>query len=154
MPFTVALPRLTAGRVAIVVILSIVLLLALYGKPLAPRIWKLNAMLQDDPVLAAYPYEFRVVIFLNGIATLTRPYTDTSDPRVFLTHINPALAGLRLDDPAMRRAEQALKDQEDRAIGLLLDQPDVESVNWLLDQAWYNRNQVPLPAGVELGSGL
>lgn len=146
MPSIVALPRLTAGRVTLAVIALIVLLLVLYGRNLTPRIWEMNAMLRDDPVLAAYPYNFRVVNFLNGIATLTRPYTDSSGPKAFLAKVDPTLAGLGADDPAMRSAEQALKEKEYRAIGLLLDQPDVDSVIWFLDQAWYTRNKVPLPA--------
>ena len=146
MPSTVALPRLTAGRVTLAIIALIVLLLVLYGGNLTPRVWEMNAMLRDDPVLAAYPYEFRVANFLNGTVALTRPYTDTSGPMVFLAKINPALAGLGSDNPAMRSAEQTLKEHEYRAIGLLLDQPDVDSVNWWLDQAWYARNNVPLPA--------
>jgi hypothetical protein len=110
----------------------------------------MNSMLRDDPVLAAYPYEFRVVNYLNGVVTLTRPYTDTTGPRAFLVKTNPALASLGSDDPGMRNAEQALKEQEYRAIGLLLDQPDVDSVSWLLDQAWYTNNEVPLPAEADL----
>jgi hypothetical protein len=146
MSSTLALPRLTAGRVALAAIAVIVLLLLLYGGNLTPRVWQMNAMLRDDPVLAAYPYEFRVVNYLNGTASLTRPYTDASGPMVFLAKINPALAGLGSDDPAIRSAERTLKEHEYRAIGLLLDQPDVDSVNWWLDRAWYTRNNVPLPA--------
>jgi hypothetical protein len=153
MPPTVASTRFTAGRVTLAVIALIALLLIFYGRHLMPRIWEMNEMLRTDPVLASYPYEFRVVNYLNGVATITRPYTDASGPGAFLTHINPALAGLGKDDAAMRSAEQALRQQEERAISLLLDQPDVDSVNWWLDQAWYTRNKVPLPAEVSLQEG-
>jgi hypothetical protein len=154
MPSTVAMPRLTAGRITLAVIAVIVLLLVVYGKHLVPRTWEMSFMLRDDPVLAAYPYRFRVVNYLNGVVTLTRPYTDATGPRVFLVKINPALASLGSDDPAMRNAEQTLKEHEYRAIGLLLDQPDVDSVIWLLDQAWYTNNDVPLPADADLHTGL
>jgi hypothetical protein len=146
MPTTVPPSPIKAGRITLVVIALIALLLVFYGRNLVPRIWEMNAMLREDPVLAAYPYEFRVVNFLNGIAAVTRPYTDALGPKLFLTHIQPALAGLGSDDPAMHSAEQALKEHEYRAIQLLLDQPDVDSVIWYLDQAWYTRNKVALPA--------
>lgn len=146
MSTTVAPPPLRAGRITLVVVALIALLLVLYGRHLVPRIWEMNAMLREDPVLAAYPYEFRVVNFLNGVATVTRPYTDALGPNLFLTHIEPALMGLGPDDPAIRSAEQVLKEHEYRAIQLLLDQPDVDTVNWYLDQAWYTRNKVVLPA--------
>jgi hypothetical protein len=153
MSTTVTLPRLTGGRIALVVTALIVLLLVFYGRNFVPRTWELNEMLRNDPVLAAYPYEFRVVNFLNGVATVTRPYTDAFGPETFLLQIDPALAGLGSDDPALRTAEQALQAQESRAVGLLLGQPDVQSVDWWLDQAWYTRNEVPLPGEVGNQSG-
>ena len=154
MSSTVALPRYTARRViAAAIVALIVLLLVFYGKHLKPRIWEINEMLRSDPVLAAYPYEFRVVNFLNGIATVTRPFTDTSGPTAFLVRTNPALAGLSPDDPAMRSAAEALGQHVSHARELLLAQPDIESVDWWLDQAWFSHNKVPLPPEAELPPG-
>ncbi|MCG6984966.1 MAG: hypothetical protein LJE61_07185 [Thiocapsa sp.] len=113
---------------------------------LSPRIWQLNDVLKQDPVLADYPYDFRAVEFLRGIATLTRPYDAEVPAAIFLTTTDPALSGKPADDPALLAAEERLREHEMRAISLMLAEPDVSSVVWSLDRAWFGRRGIPLPS--------
>lgn len=141
-PFPRIGPR---GLVVAAVAVAIVLLVFYYREALTPRSAQLNAMLRDDPVVAAFPYRPRVVSFLGGVVSVTRPYSDASGPAAFLAHIDPSLRNLPPDAPAVRAAEQALRDFEMHVFALLVDQPDVDSLTWWLDRAWYSRNRVPLP---------
>jgi hypothetical protein len=110
-----------------------------------PRIWQLNAALQQDPMLAEYPYEFRALLFLNGIVTLTRPYDGDVAVTDALVAIDPTLAGKPADDPAVLAARDLLQRHEMHAIFLMLAEPDVTSVVWSLDRAWVNRQGIALP---------
>lgn len=113
---------------------------------LSPRIWQLNDILKQDPTLAEYPYDFRAIEFLRGIATLTRPYDAGVPVSIFLTTIDPALAGKPPDDPAWVAAEDRLRQHEMHAISLMLAEPDVSSVMWALDRAWFGRRGIPIPS--------
>jgi hypothetical protein len=111
-----------------------------------PRIWQLNAVLKQDPMLAEYPYEFRALLFLNGVVTLTRPYDDDVPVTEALAAIDPTLAGKPADDPAVLAARDRLQRHEMHAIFLMLAEPDVGSIIWSLDRAWLNRRGVALPS--------
>jgi hypothetical protein len=109
-----------------------------------PRIWQLNAALKQDPMLSEYPYEFRALLFLNGIVTLTRPYDADVAVTDALVAIDPTLAGKPADDPAVLAARDLLQRHEMHAIFLMLAEPDVTSVIWSLDRAWLNRRGIAL----------
>ena len=112
----------------------------------SPRIWQLNELLKQDDMLAAYPYEFRALLFLNGIVTLKRPHDAAIPVAVALGALEPAVAGKSPDDPAMVAARDRLQRHEMRAIELMLEQPDVHSVIWSLDRAWLNGKGISLPS--------
>lgn len=116
------------------------------GASLKPRIWQLNQTLKQDPKLAEYPYDFRALMFLHGVVTLTRPYDDQVPVVGFLAAQDPSLAGKPADDPAVVAAAERLRDLEMHAIGLMLAQPDVNSVLWALDRARLSKLGVALPA--------
>jgi len=109
-----------------------------------PRIWQLNEVLEQDPVLAEYPYKFRALLFLNGVVTLTSPHASEVPLRPFLNRIDPSLADKPADAPEVAEAERAFRAVERHAVQVMLAQPDVNSVIWGLDRAWYHQNQVPL----------
>ncbi|MCO5761713.1 MAG: hypothetical protein NHG36_09415, partial [Chromatiaceae bacterium] len=66
-----------------------------------PRVWELNDLLAAEPVVAAYPYAFRVTKFNDGIATLSTPRSFAFPAIRFLPILEPELANLAQDDPRM-----------------------------------------------------
>ncbi len=137
---------LTRNSILISIVLFVLLIVSIgwghFG--VRPRIWELNDMLQQDPVLANYPYQFRVVEFLNGVATLTSPHANEVPIEPFLQTIDPALADKASNDPAIRAAAQRLTEDEMRAVTLMTSEPDVDSVVWSLDRAWYHKHGIRL----------
>ena len=101
-----------------------------------PRVWELNDVLEAEPVVATYPYAFRVTEFSDGIATLSTPRSFNFPAVRFLPILEPELANLAQDDPRMVAAQQRLIDAQKRAMELVQAQPDVRGVRWELDIAW------------------
>ncbi|MGQ9660440.1 MAG: hypothetical protein ACUVQI_10240 [Thermochromatium sp.] len=122
----------------------LIVTLSWHNDELRPRIWRLNEILEQDPVLAEYPYHFRALLFLNGVVTLTSPHASGVPLRTFLNRIDPLLADKPDDAPEVIAAEQRFRAVEDQAVKVMLAQPDVVSVIWSLDRAWYHDHQVPL----------
>lgn len=140
--------RLTRNALIVSALLLMLLTLSLTWNrfDLRPRIWQLNAILENDPVLKNYPYHFRALLFQNGIVTLSSPHASERPVEPFLKAIDPALAnpapaGAEL---AMEAARARLWRQELHAIALMTAQPDVDAVVWSLDRAWYRRHGLPL----------
>ena len=101
-----------------------------------PGVDSMNAMLEADPLVAAYPYQFRVVAFSDGVATMRTPRSFDIPAYRFLQVIYPNLNGLREDDPQMIAAQQALVDAQKRSMDLIEALPEVDSVHWELDVRW------------------
>jgi hypothetical protein len=101
-----------------------------------PHAADLNSVLDADPDLAGYVYDFRVVDFSNGVATLSSPRSFDFPAMRFLELVQPELAGKAQDDPAMLAAQQQLIAHQKRAQMLILAQPDVDRVDWRLDVRW------------------
>jgi hypothetical protein len=101
-----------------------------------PRVWEINEMLESDPTLSEYVYQFRVVDFDNGVAILSTPRSFDVPAMRFLEIVQPGLAGKAQDDPAMIAAQQDLIDHQKRAQGLVQALPDVQRVDWRLDVKW------------------
>jgi len=101
-----------------------------------PRIWEINDMLEADPQVGSYVYQFRVVDLNAGVATLSTPRSFEVPAMRFLEIVQPSVAGKGQDDPAMIAAQQDLIDHQKRAQGLVLALADVERVEWQLDVKW------------------
>lgn len=101
-----------------------------------PRVWEINEMLESDPKLSAYAYQFRVVDFDNGLAILSTPRSFDMPALRFLEIVQPGLTGKAQDDPAMIAAQQDLIAHQKRAQGLVQALPDVQRVDWRLDVKW------------------
>jgi len=112
-----------------------------------PKVWELNEALESDPVITDYPYQFRVVGFQDGVATLSTPRSFQVPAIRFLQIIHPELAGLDQGDPKMVAAQQDLIDHQKRAQGVILAQSGVDSVTWELDVQWLADHGVQVPAG-------
>ncbi|ADC61634.1 hypothetical protein [Allochromatium vinosum] len=125
-------------------LIFLIVSLTWHNDELRPRIWQLNEVLEQDPELAEYPYDFKVLLFLNGVVTLTSPQASDVPLRPFLNRIDPSLADKSADAPEVVEAERRFRAIEMQAIRVMLSQSDVESVVWSLDRAWYHKNRVPL----------
>ncbi|MCF7983719.1 MAG: hypothetical protein K9L70_04895 [Thiohalocapsa sp.] len=137
---------------SIVLALIVLVLLAWWASSVwQPRVWELNEMLEADPQLSDYPYQFRVVDVEQGTATLSTPRSFKVPAMRFLEIIEPGVAGKAQDDPAMLAAQQDLIDHQKRAQGLVLAQPDVERVDWELDVKWLAAHGVHAPVGGQPG---
>ncbi|NEX23246.1 hypothetical protein G3480_23605 [Thiorhodococcus mannitoliphagus] len=101
-----------------------------------PKVWELDEVLTSDPTLVDYPYQFRVRSLDNGTAIISTPRSFDIPAIRFLEIINPKLAGKAQDDPEMIAAQQDLIDHQKRAMGLILAQPGVDTVDWQLDTQW------------------
>ncbi len=101
-----------------------------------PKAAELDAVLDADPDLASYVYDFRVVDFSDGVATISSPRSFDFPAMRFLELVKPELAGKAQDDPAMLGAQQELIAHQKRAQTLILAQPDVDRVDWRLDVRW------------------
>lgn len=122
---------------SIVLGLILVLALGLWIKSVwQPRVWELNALLESDPTLMDYPYQFRLRALQDGVAILSTPRNQAVPAYRFLQIIHPKLAGKDQNDPAMVEAQQGLIEHQKRAQVLMLGQPDVERVDWELDVKW------------------
>lgn len=117
-------------------LIVIVLIVLVVRSSWQPRVGEINAMLQTDPLVTNYPYQFRVVSFDDGVATMLTPRSFDVPAHRFLEIIYPQLYGLPEDAPAMAAAQQALVDAQKRAMELVEGLPDVKAVHWSLDVRW------------------
>ena len=101
------------------------------------RVSELNDLLEDDQMLADYPYQFRVISLNNGIAKLSSPRSAAMPAITFLGIIYPELKGSTAQEPDMIRAQKDLADHQMHAKNLIVEQADVSSTHWVLDRDWY-----------------
>jgi hypothetical protein len=101
-----------------------------------PRVWEINRILESDPAVADYPYQFRLLSLENGVATLSTPRSADFPAIQFLPIVYPELAGLRDDHPSVVKAQQSLVAHQKRAMDVVQALPDVQSVTWGLDVQW------------------
>ncbi|QIK37855.1 hypothetical protein GWK36_07500 [Caldichromatium japonicum] len=123
----------------------LIVTLSWHNDELRPRIWRLNEILEQDPMLASYPYRFRALVFLNGTVTLSSPHALERPLRPFLDRIEPALTGKPDNAPEVQDAERRFRSVEAHAVEMMMNEPDVQTVNWALDRAWYHQNGIELP---------
>jgi hypothetical protein len=110
-----------------------------------PEAGRLNELLQADRDLAAYPYPFRVVSVNDGVALMSSPRSFEVPVVRFLAVVKPGLAGKADNDPEVMAAQAELARHQKRAQKLVQDQPEVRSVRWVLDKAWYAERGIYLP---------
>ena len=102
-----------------------------------PRVGGINARLEQDPLVSAYPYRFRVLGLSNGVARVSTPRSFEMPVMRFLAVIRPDLAGKAQDDPQMMAAQAELVRVQKRVVKIVTSQPDVKRIRWELDRPWY-----------------
>lgn len=111
-----------------------------------PDAWDLDSVLASDPKISSYPYRFRVVSLDNGVATLSTPRSFDIPAYRFLAIIHPNLTNKADNDPEVIAAQQDLIDHQKHAQGLILAQPQVQSVQWELDTQWLAARGISVPS--------
>lgn len=112
-----------------------------------PGASKLNALLDADAELAAYPYPFRVESLKDGVATLKSPRSFEVPVIRFLAIIDPGLAGKEANHPDVMAAQDALVHHQKRAQEIVERQPEVKAVHWALDREWYAERGLTIQSG-------
>ena len=124
--------------VAFVIILDI----ALFYKSGGTR--DLNNLLENDALLAEYPYPFRVFSLDDGIAELSTPRSSEVPVERIIGAIYPELKNSTAESPGYMRAQKDLATHQAYAKGLVLQDPSVNEVIWKLDTAWLTQHGVQL----------
>lgn len=101
------------------------------------RVGQLNDLLQADPQLAAYPYQFRVLSLDDGVAEMSSPRSAQVPVVQFLRIVYPELGHTSVTDDAMMAAQDRLASLQSHAGKLVAGQPDVQSIRWSIDKKWY-----------------
>ncbi len=138
-------PKRTTILVIAMFAIPLFLLWISWGGGLVPQVYLLNKAMREDPALADYPYQFRAVLLASGLATVTRPYSVDVPPTLFLAVVNPELANKAPDDPTVAAAIAELKRHEQIATEIIVSHPEADTVEWVLDRAWYHKNGIELP---------
>lgn len=107
-----------------------------------PRVGEINALLSADPLLAEYPYPFRVRALEDGVAVMGSPRSAEVPVMRFLRAAFPALQESAVDEPAMMAAQDELAERQSRAAELVRGQPDVRGVRWEIDTQWYRQRGI------------
>jgi hypothetical protein len=130
-------------------LLALIILLAAgaayYFSQLDRRVGEINARLAASPVLADYPYRFRVLSLNNGVAVVTSPRSAQMGPMHFLRVLDASLNDKDVLHPDMMAAQQTLAEKQLEAERIVRAEPDVERVRWQLDERWYAEHGIFLP---------
>jgi hypothetical protein len=132
--------RFTRIYVAILGVVALVVLVAVFYE--SPKVGALNALLSDEAELAQYPYEFRVMDFDDGVATLSTPRAANFSAFRALRILFPELADEPDDSPRLYEAQQELAQLQARAAEAVRADPDVTRVAWKLDEGWLRDNGI------------
>ena len=100
------------------------------------RVAEINALLQADAEIAAYPYRFRVVALRDHTAVVTSPRNAQSSILRALKIIEPELNLTNPDSPEVIAAQKRLASVQKKAKRIVLSQPDIERIDWRLDRNW------------------
>jgi hypothetical protein len=112
-----------------------------------PKVAALNQALeqQASPALKAYPYQFRVINFKQGIAEMGTPRSETMPVTLMIGAIDPSLAGKDPSDPDFVAAEKQIGVLQAEARQIVTSQPGVKQVTWKLDDEWLSDHGISTP---------
>ncbi len=100
------------------------------------RVRDLNAMLYDNEFLASYPYQFRVIEINASIAVMSSPRSAQLSAIQGLRAMYPELRNESPVSDRMMSAQEDLARHQSLAAKLVMEHPDIERVQWRLDEAW------------------
>ena len=132
--------RFTRNYLIILGVIALIVLVAIFYE--SPKVWALNGLLKDEAELAEYPYQFRVLDFNNGVATVSTPRAANFNAFRALRILFPELARVSDDSPRLYEAQQELARVQSVAAEVVKAAPDVERVAWHLDERWLRNNGI------------
>lgn len=107
-----------------------------------PLVADLNALLEQDSEVAAYPYRFQVLALHDGVATMGSPRSSDFPVYRALGILFPPLANREQDNPDLIQAQQDLARVQKRAMAIVLESGKAKRVRWELDRNWLSRHGV------------
>jgi len=129
-------------RIYAAALAGLVLALTLAALYQPTEVRRLNRLLADEPALADYAYPFQVLSVKGRTAEMSSPRSAEMPVQRMIGAIRPELKNAPVDDPAYLRAQQELADHQARAKALVLSDPDIDSVRWVLDESWLARRGI------------
>lgn len=135
-----AMDRFTRNYSIFLGLLVLVILVAVLYED--PAVSDLNNLLEQDELVAAYPYPFRVTKLINGVATMSTPRSTEFPAQRALGILFPHLANRKQDDPDLMQAQQQLATAQKRAMAIVKEADGVKQVKWALDTAWLSKHGV------------
>ena len=100
------------------------------------KVREINEVLQADPILSSYPYEFRVLSLDNGVAGVSSPRSAKMSAIQGLRIMFPELEGASAISEEMMAAQGELASVQSHAARLVGEQEGVLQVRWVLDERW------------------
>ena len=102
----------------------------------------LNGVLRADPAIQAYPYNFHVMKFDNGVATMSTPRSPQVSVLHFFTYAFPKLDTSNPDSPSVIQAQKQLSEVQEKAAKIVKSQPNVKEIQWEIDKDWYKSHGI------------
>lgn len=125
----------------LIVLVVGLLVLVLYEDP---RVSKLNGLLEKDVEITDFPYPFRVISVVDGVATLSTPRSTDVPVAQVLGILFPKVAGRAPNSVEFQRAQQHLATVQTRVRELILAEPTIARVSWQLDRNWLSQHGLVL----------
>ncbi len=102
------------------------------------RLGEIEDMLQQDPELAAYPYQFKALSIQGRTAIMSTPRSTQVPAVTFLGMIKPSLANKSEQDPSVIAAQKELGGLQSKVRKLVQSREDIDNVRWRIDKEWYS----------------
>lgn len=106
------------------------------------RAKEINKLLESDSTIAAYPYPFHVISLEKGVARVSSPRSAQFSAVQSLRIMYPDLEQSSAVSDEMMMAQEELARTQSHVGKLVKSQEDVESIRWVLDQAWLKEHGV------------
>ncbi|MDI9244883.1 hypothetical protein [Marinobacter sp. CHS3-4] len=98
----------------------------------------LNHALQDDDIVAKYPYQHRVVRVEGNTAIMSSLRSHSTPTRDALNAVFPSMRNLADTSREWQRAEREMAQVQARAGDIILGQSGIDRIRWELDENWYH----------------
>ena len=109
-----------------------------------PELAEMNALLDADSELAAYPYTFRVLRIEDRVAIMTTPRSPEFPAYRALGLLFPDLANLPQEDPRLMQGQLVMAGIQEHARDIVLKTGHVSQVEWEIDKKWLSGHGVQL----------
>lgn len=101
------------------------------------RLGEIEELLESDPELAAYPYQFQALAIEGRTAVMFTPRSTNLPAVRFLGMIKPSLVNKSEQDPEVIAAQKELGGLQSKVRKLVTSREDIDRVRWTLDKDWY-----------------